>query len=147
MDDRLKVMLEAVDGAVMAWEDARRQLTDATAEGGAAVFEAEARLRQALGGIALTRWEALSTREASPRTAQAARELRQAAGSRRSVEPAMKAFVAAQTARDAEVREAAAMLAEVARRLASYGRLAERITGYRIDDLSRMSQKNVLVPP
>ena len=58
------------------------------------------------------------------------------------METAMKAVAAAQAARDAQVREAAAQFAEVGHQLAGYGRLAERFTGLQREELFLMSRTN-----
>jgi hypothetical protein len=140
MEDRLKVVMEEVTDVVAVWEDARRRIIAAAAEGGASVSRAEARLGRALRGMPLARWEVLTTAKVSLRTGRAARELNQVARSRTSVEEAKRALVTARTRRDSEMREAEASLAEVARRLARYGRLAERATGIELEGLRRLGR-------
>lgn len=137
-EDRLKVVLDQVQEVVMVWEVRRRKLADARAAGDTAVRQAEADLRHALAGMPLARWQSLSSGAARPRSALAARELHQAARSRQAVKAALDAVVAAEVLRDTQVRAAAAELAEVSRRLAGYGRLAERISGLRADHLRHM---------
>ena len=68
-DDRLDLVLNKVQEVIIVWEDRRRQLADAVTKGDRAVLQAEAGLRRALRGVPLTRWQALSTGKASPRTA------------------------------------------------------------------------------
>jgi len=137
-EDRLNMVLGRVEEVIVGYQEGLRQLAGAVANGDAAVRQAEAGLRRALRGIPLSRWEALSTRKSSPRAARVARELHQVAGSRHAVEAAMKALAAARVARDVQVREAATEFADVLRRLAGYGRLAERVTGLQGKDLRRM---------
>ena len=141
-DDRLDLVLNKVQEVIVVWEDRRRQFSDAVTKGDTEVLQAEAGLRRALRGMPLSRWKALSTGKASPRTAQVARELHQVAGSRQHVEAAMKTVASAEATRDAQVRDAAAQLAEVGRQLAGYGCLAERFAGLQREELFLMSRTN-----
>lgn len=143
MDDRWKVVLEDLQEAVEASGNARRQLAEAQAEGGAAVARAEGQLRRALGGIPLARWRALANGRTSVRSGCGSRQLHLAAKSKGEVYSAIEALECAQISRDARVGEAAFSLVAVADRLASYGQVAERVTGFSADELRRLSQQRL----
>jgi SAM-dependent methyltransferase len=88
---------------------------------------AERRLRPALGGMSLDRWQRLSSGRASIRSAIDGRDSHMARNRRSSVDAALSAVEAARAARSEIDHRAKIELEEAARRLAAYGPLAMRL--------------------
>lgn len=142
----MKMVVEEVRQVAETWNEARRRHAAAVAEANRTLRNAEMRLDTALHGLPLERWKRLVDDGGSLSDPKVARQVHGASRSKDEVEAALAALVEAQSARDAAFRSTELELAGAARRLLSYGRLAERVTGCSTAELREVAAADVALP-